>query len=579
MIRQPFSFLFFTAAALYSLIVTAKGIVAAKGADLARIEASLTPEDKVGQLMVIGLEGTKLGPNQRRLLQELKPGGVVIFGRNVRSPFQVFTLLREIGKVLEKEIRPFLATDQEGGAVVRLKHGALVFPGAMLLGAAGNPGLARKAGNATGQDMARLGFNVNLAPVMDVNSRADNPVIGIRSFGDDPDEVAIMGTAFAQGLLAGGILPVAKHFPGHGDTAVDSHGTLPKVSNDLNRLLRVELKPFIKVFDSGFCPIVMTAHVAVPALEKDRAVIPSTLSYNVITSLLRNRLGFNGVVMTDDLGMAALAGIPTGEAAVRALEAGADMLLVSRGSNVQLAVKKAVLDALRKKRLSQERIDSSLGRILKLKKRAGILDGYVKVPFTRRPSRAGKRLVMEVARKGVTMVWNKAGALPVRGKGRVTVLSQSLTFLKDIKRLVPKIEGWSISSRISRPSAAMIVREALRGGDPKEIIVAVTNKRGRSIMDLLKNRVKAPVVLVSLGSPYLLQGGTWADAGIAVYSFRWPACWAAASVVAGRLNPQGKLPVTIPGVAERGRGIGFKKFRAKLSSGKAGKKEEKSFSH
>ena len=526
-----------------------------RAADVERLIESLTPEQKVGQLLAVGIEGKRMAAAQERLLKQLEPGGVAIFGRNVSNPRQVARLLAALDRIVGRVVPPFLATDQEGGAVVRLKKGALVFPGAMLLGAAGDPGLARKVGTATGRDLSRLGFNVNLAPVMDVNSRADNPVIGIRSFSEDPDVVGILGTAFARGLAEGGVLPVAKHFPGHGDTSVDSHGALPSLPHGLDRLLKVELKPFKKAIDEGACPIIMTAHVALPALERTGEVIPSTVSKTVVTGLLRHRLGFDGIVLTDDLGMAALSGMSVGEAAVKAIGAGADMLLISRGAKAQLAVKRAVLKALETGRLSWSRIHKSLNRIISLKGRFGILDRSRKVDFNPEPSMEGKELVVEVAKRGVTLVWNRDAVLPVKDREKVLILSQSSTFLKDLRRLVPDLVGWSISSRISEASAAKLVDEALKGLDPAKVVVAITNKRGLKVLKRMNAKTRAKVAVVALGSPYLLAKVGWAQAAVAAYSFRWPACWAAARLVAGKLNPTGRLPVTIPGVARRGAGL------------------------
>jgi len=520
--------------------------------------ARMTLKDKVGQLLMIGVEGSRVDRTARRLLRDIKPGGVAVFRRNVENTRQVSNLLRRIRSSYRKGgVTPFLAVDQEGGLVVRLRRGALVLPGAMLLGAADDPELARRAGLAAGQDLKRLGFNVDLAPVLDVNSQAGNPVIGVRAFGDDPERVAVLGVAFAEGLKAGGVIPVAKHFPGHGDTPTDSHGTLPTLPHDLERLLGFELKPFAAAIREKACPAVMTAHVALPALEEEGQSVPATLSRRVVGGLLRERLNFSGVVLTDDLGMAALSGRSIGNAALKALDAGADLLLVSRGDAGMRAVQKTVLRAVRKGEIPEARIDESVRRILALKHEAGLLPAPAMGPFRDGPTAEAKKLVLEIARRGATLVKNRDGALPLPAEGRLLVYSQSPSFLSRLKRERPKIAGWSVAYRMSDKALSALVKDAVRGRKNDRVVVAAVNRTGAQLARDIAAALDTPVVLVSLGSPYLLADASDVEAAVAAYSFRWPACEAAAQLVAGEIEPQGKLPVTVPGVAERGTSLRF----------------------
>jgi beta-N-acetylhexosaminidase len=285
-----------------------------------------------GQLVVGGFAGPDLSPHFAAALADGRRGGAILFKRNVTDVAQTARLCAALRDAAGPDLPPFLAVDQEGGRVARMGAPVLALPPMRRLGEKGDAELARRAGRALGRDLAAVGYNLDFAPVLDVDSNPANPVIGDRSFSRDPEVVARLGVAFALGLQDAGVLACGKHFPGHGDTSVDSHFALPVVSHDRARLDRVELPPFRAAARAGVATL-MTAHLVCEALD---AGVPATLSRAVCTDLLRGELGFTGVLFSDDLEMAAIAArYPVEEAAVAAIAAGCDALLVCKSEEWQ----------------------------------------------------------------------------------------------------------------------------------------------------------------------------------------------------------------------------------------------------
>ena len=284
----------------------------------------------------VGFDGKSLPVTLSRRLEVGEVGGVVLYSRNIESPAQVRGLCREIRSAAGRgDPFPLIAVDQEGGRVARFKEPPFTwFPPARAcsLFCCRNETVAEAVGAATAAELRAVGIDVNFAPVLDVDSNPANPVIGDRAFSEDPRTVAALGIAFAKGSLSRGILPVGKHFPGHGDTSADSHQELPVVRAGRQTLLRRELLPFRRAARAGI-PALMTAHVMYPALDR---VLPATLSRKILHDLLRKRLQFRGAVISDALEMKAIAGrFGMGEAAVLAVTAGCDVVLVCRGENEQ----------------------------------------------------------------------------------------------------------------------------------------------------------------------------------------------------------------------------------------------------
>jgi len=277
---------------------------------------------QIGGLFLVGIPGLVLDAATRQTLERLHIGGVVLIRRNATSPEQIAALA---GALHELPPAPLVAIDHEGGRVMRLDEPFTRFPAAAVVGRSGDAALAFQIGQAMAEELASVGIDLNFAPVLDVNSNPANPIIGDRAFGSDAALVSTMGVAMLRGLLAGGVIPCAKHFPGHGHTDRDSHLELPTVRRSQAELERTELAPFRAAIAVG-APMLMTAHVVYPALDAER---PATLSFAILTALLRTELGFEGVTVSDDLEMRAISGDrDIGAAAVATLKAGADMLLI-----------------------------------------------------------------------------------------------------------------------------------------------------------------------------------------------------------------------------------------------------------
>jgi beta-N-acetylhexosaminidase len=318
---------------------------------------------QAGRLLIIGLPGPELDDEARRLLAEIDPLGVILFRRNITGTAQVTELNRQIR---EGRTGFLLCIDHEGGRVHRMSKDFTHFPPALTMARAADPGLLRDVGRAHAAELRAAGFNLDFAPVLDVHTNPDNPVIGDRAFGTTPEEVIHNALPYLQGLTEGGILGCGKHFPGHGDTSLDSHLELPvlsKATHDLARLRSLELRPFARAIAQGV-PMLMTAHVVVEALD---ASAPATLSPKVIDGLLRGELGYQGYVVSDDLEMKAVADhYSVGRAAVMSMVAGCDGCLVCATPSLIREAHEALTKAIADGELPARRVEAASRRREKL---------------------------------------------------------------------------------------------------------------------------------------------------------------------------------------------------------------------
>lgn len=330
----------------------------------------MTLEEKIGQLLMIGVEGTSFSGEMDKLIRNYHVGGVIIMGRNVATTPELLQLINETKKANESNKNPlFLSVDEEGGRVSRLPAGISKLPTSAEIGKLNDESVSYHAGAYLAEVLNEFGYNMNFAPVLDVNSNPRNPVIGDRSFGSDPYQVAKLGISTMHGMMDNGIIPVVKHFPGHGDTIVDSHKELPKVETTLEALRSVELVPFQKAIEEG-ADAVMVAHILFPALDRD---YPSSMSKAIITGLLRNQMQFEGVIITDDLTMGAISNEYTvPEAAVQSFIAGSDLLLVVRNYEDQINTFNALIKAIATGEITEERLNESVKRILTLKEKYSV---------------------------------------------------------------------------------------------------------------------------------------------------------------------------------------------------------------
>ena len=506
----------------------------------------MTIEEKVGQLIMVGFEGTEANEAIETHIRQRFVGGVVLFSRNIQSPKQTAELtnqLQQLASATAHQIPLFIGIDQEGGWVIRLREGATVLPGNMALGATDSTELAERAGEITAIELAAVGVNLNFAPVMDVNNNPQNPVIDRRSFGESAELVSRLGVAYIHGLQRNGVLATAKHFPGHGDTTVDSHFDLPTVNHDRERIHALELQPFRAAIDADVAAI-MTAHIVYPAFDADR---PATLSLSILTDLLRKELGFDGLLITDDMEMKAIdEHYRSGEAAVMAVEAGADIVMVLWSPTKQLEVFNALLSAVKSGRISQARLDQSVERILKSKEGA----------FNRRfadPDAVGetvgteahKQLAQTIASQAVTVVRNRDNLLPLElePETSVLILSASSTLFESFKAHHPN----TFEARIPEtPRGAQLqLQLPLRPADADIIICGITNDEQAALVRQFSMGKTLPVIVIALGSPYTLRGCPDVSASLAAYDIHDASVSAAVEVIIGAQAAQGKLPVQL----------------------------------
>lgn len=315
-------------------------------------------------LFIVGFDGPTLPDDVKDLLAR-GLAGVALFARNLVDAGQVRDLCRTIREAVRGRPPPIVAVDEEGGRVQRLRRVIGAFPAAREVGKGGAEA-ARQAGAAIGAGLRDLGFNVDFAPVLDVDSNPANPIIGDRAFSPDPDEVARCGVAFLEGLRATGVLACGKHFPGHGDAAADSHLDLPVITADPDTLNRREVPPFKTAIRAGL-PMVMTAHCLYPALDPDH---PATLSRRIVGGLLRETLGFDGCVVTDDLGMKAISDrFSPEEVATRGIEAGVDLFLHGGAGGEGQALVETFEDLERRGEVSRDRVEAAARRVGELRRR------------------------------------------------------------------------------------------------------------------------------------------------------------------------------------------------------------------
>ena len=356
---------------------------------IAEAVAAMSTEQKVSQLLVAGIEGTQLGQDAVQAVQDYQVGGVILFGRNVESAWQLAELTNGL-KDLNGDYTPlFLCVDQEGGRVDRMPPEVERTPSAWSVGQTlDTEGVGAAYGALLAEECAAFGFNMDFAPSLDIWSNPDNTVIGDRAFGNDWEWTAFFGMSAVESMEEqGGVIPVVKHFPGHGDTSVDSHVALPVVDKSLEELWQSELVPFNMTLNQEdyfgaqagpSAPAVMVAHILLSQVDPD---YPASLSHRVVTGLLREEMDFDGVVCTDDLTMGAVSNTyGMGEAAVLAVEAGCDLLLVCHGADNLTAARDALLEAVDSGRLSPERLDESVKRILSLKTEYGLTNDPVDTP-------------------------------------------------------------------------------------------------------------------------------------------------------------------------------------------------------
>ncbi|MER5962331.1 glycoside hydrolase family 3 protein [Streptomyces sp. NPDC002057] len=545
---------------------------------LRRIIDRMSLEEKVGQLFVMRVYGhSATDPDQAdidanlqeigvrtaaELVERYHVGGVIYFAwaHNTRDPQQIAGLSNGIQQAALARPTPvpvLISTDQEHGIVCRVGEPATLLPGAMALGAGGSHADARRAAQIAGAELAAVGIRQNYAPVADVNVNPANPVIGVRSFGADPAAVAGLVAAQVKGYQRAGVAATSKHFPGHGDTAVDSHHGLPTITHTRAEWSALDAPPFRSAIAAGIDSI-MTAHIVVPALDPTED--PATLSRPILTGILREELGYDGVVVTDALGME---GVRTKygdeRVPVLALKAGVDQLLNPPKLDVAW---NAVLTAVRTGELTEDRLDESILRILRLKAKLGLFrNPYVTRAGVDRVVGSSSHLAQadRIAEATTTLLLNEGGFLPLGPARHRSVLvvgadpaSPSGTTGPPTTTLATALgelgfTATALSTGIT-PTAARI-EEAVAAASGKDVVVVGTyNVTATSTQRTLVARLVAtgvPVVTIAIRNPYDIARIGGQRATLATYSWTDVELRAAVRVLAGRARPRGRLPVPV----------------------------------
>lgn len=528
----------------------------------------LNLEQKIGQMLMFGWQGSTeeenytLCEHARVLIEDFHIGGLCLFARNIKSPEQVAEMINEMQS--RAEIPLLMSVDQEGGMVARFRPPFAVFPGNMALGATGSVDYCRRAAEAIGKQLAAMGVNMNLAPSVDVNINPDNPIIGVRSFSESPEVVAEMGAAAIAGYQSAGVISCAKHFPGHGDTSTDSHLALPMIPYDRKRLDEVELVPFRAAVKAGAAAI-MTTHIIFRALDENH---PATLSSKILKGLLRDEMAYDGILATDCLEMKAIAdnyGIE--KAAVLAVEAGADMLLSSHTLEFQIQLRNALVKAVETCVISEERIDQSVERILALKRKYN-LEARRVADMDAVRSQVGHpdilSLEREIAEKAITVVRNEDGVLPLKADetAKVAVIGMHPStdlFAATIREHNPNSDCMRMSVEPTQEQLAEM--DALVKSSSAVVLITCPREPWtKGLVDeetqtMIVNRVLdsgVPAVVVAAREPYGLKRYPNARTAMTTYGYPAVSIRAAVDVIFGRVKPLGRLPVTIPGYANRG---------------------------
>jgi beta-N-acetylhexosaminidase len=491
---------------------------------------------------------------------------------NIDNPAQVRRLTDALQRLArELDLPPLLiAADQEGGQLMAIGNGTTPLSGNMALGATGSPQLARKAGAVLGRELAAMGVNVNYAPSCDVNINPHNPVIGIRSFGEDPTAVAKLSAAMIAGIQSQGVAASAKHFPGHGDTDGDSHHGLPSVPHTLERLQGVEFPPFQAAIAADV-KLMMTAHLALPAIDGHDAP-PATLSHRILTIFLREELGFKGVIVTDAMDMKAIRqGDALGKDALRAVAAGADLLLLTSDPDDQLHVYESLTTAVQSGDLDEESISASIERILSLKR---WLAEYPQPKLSVVGCAEHQAVADEIAEHSITLVRDDARLLPLKP-----------TPEQRIAAIVPKPIDLTPAdtSSYETPKLGAALQKHHDNVDEYQISYAPTTNEITNLLERLRDydmlilgtlnayassnqaefvrqalRLGIPSVVVALRLPYDLTNFPEVQTYVCTYSILEPSMQALAKALFSKIKFEGKLPVSIPGMYTLGHGKTFK---------------------
>ena len=509
---------------------------------------ALSPEHRAGQTMAIAFHGTHVTSAVEEMIHVRGVGGIILRAENALGRGDLGRICADLQQIaVEAKVpRLFLALDQEGGSVARVAP--TVFPSQMALAATPDPaGSVRRAAAITADELLEVGVNWNLAPVADVNNEPLNPIIGNRSYGSDPQRVASLVDTAVRAYATAKMLCCAKHFPGHGAATIDSHVGLPLIDVDRTRLDRVELVPFRQAIAAAV-PAIMLAHLLVPALDPTPS-LPASLSRRVVTDVLRGELGFNGIILTDDLEMGALATIGEAAAGLRALQAGADYVLFRFDESAQREGHRLIVDAARSGALPS--LNASVARLIDAKSRYLIMTGGN--TFHNPDMTANASAALDIARQSITVLHNDGKVLPVRGRvvyaiatttADLTPLPGDSDLATEFERSWPDVLARKFGTSISESMIASALNEA-KAADVVVVGVADIGINDDQLKLVTRLAAAKPTVLVSLRGPYDVRLAPNVAACVCAYDGRLPSLRAAIEVITGQRKPVGTLPVAV----------------------------------
>lgn len=487
---------------------------------------------QIGQMIIAGFPSLEVDDQVRRLVEEHQVGNFILFARNMKTARQTAAMCEGLSQTAFDKlgVAPFIAADQEGGLVSRIAEGAALFPGAMAMAAGASLEQAHQVGKNCGEILRAMGVNVNFAPVLDVNIEPLNPVIGIRSFGDDPQKVADLGCAMACGMVEGGVIATVKHYPGHGNVKTDSHLDLPVNDTDPALLEDTEFLPFKQAFRQGV-PALMSCHIRFPKIDPD---LPATLSPTIITGMLRGKQGFDGLVFTDCMEMDAIQkGWGTAEGAVLAVLAGCDVLCISHHLEAVREATEAIYQAVQSGRIPRERIRQSYDRIMAAKKKMGLLEKQ------QISAEAAHAVVMEEEKLALHKLVSRNSVTLVRGSVEVLKTAKAPLFLAPVTKAATGVEdqerdGLSFAYLAAKKlggSALEIPRDPneeertaiLKAAESADaIVLGVQNARFRpGLVELLRafEAQERPLIVVMLAGPCDASYVNRADGVVAAYEY------------------------------------------------------------
>ena len=512
---------------------------------------AMSDSEALGQVLMFGYMGTGTDENLLRWIGDEKLGSVKIFGWNAED---LKVLARTIGEYQNAALNSrlgiplLIATDQEGGWVRHIKGDTSLTPGNMALGADKLPYDAWKTGLILGKELSQVGVNMNFAPTIDlfVNPKAD--VIGPRAFMADPEWTGILGLSFFKGQEEAGVISSAKHFPGHGDTNVDSHGTLPIIHADMDTLWNRDLIPYKTMIAAGV-PAIMAGHLAFPSITGDN--IPASLSPQMLTGLLKNTMGFKGVIVTDDLfmGGARTDGASLPEVCYRALNAGADLLLVSQKQSDQRDIQRLLLARMNNDADFSARVRDAARLVVALK--AEYLKRPDGVPLKpdaenlRIPAEGAGEFFLEQAARSITLIRDKHFPIPPEEAGKVLLAGNYEDFFEEGTRRYPGAQKRWLHYSTSGSVLKAEGRELLRMAEDYDTLVVLLSDEETGILLNELKPVAEKVVVLSVLSPVHLDDLDWVETSLAAYGTGAESFRAAFAALAGDFIPEGKLPIPL----------------------------------